>query len=130
MAWCPVLAREYLDQLIEDAETCEANDLSEEARRLRQATEEDLSHPAVMRAFVRGACGYDLARDCTMIFFYAICLGDRALFRDLLEKHRRMERSGFSDVPTKAWHRAQDAFWTRADIDELRALAESRPAAA
>ncbi len=125
MPWNSDLAREYIDHLIEDMPTW-ANDTTEDVRRLQQISDLDLSHPALTRAFVRGACGFDLALDESMIFFYAICLGDPIVVDGLLVRDDLMRRSGYADGPTKAWHVAQDAFWTRPDIGELQRIAESR----
>lgn len=122
MPWSPSLAERYIDILAADA----AADAGEVAR-LRRATPEDVSHPALMRAFVRGACGFDLAHDAEeQTLFYAVCLGDADVFGELVERLQAMDRYRGRDGAVERWSESLAAFWARPDIAELERIAESR----
>lgn len=121
MPWSPALAARYIDILAADA----AADSGEVAR-LRHATPEDLAHPALMRAFVRGACGFDLAHDAEeQTLFYAVCLGDVELFGELVERLGAMDRD-WTGGAVEMWGEALEAFWERTDVAEMKRIAEAR----
>jgi hypothetical protein len=123
MPWSPALAARYIDILAADA----AADSGEVAR-LKRATPEDLAHPALMRAFVRGACGFDLAHDAEeQTLFYAVCLGDTELFDELVERLDALDRSWTArDGAGERWREALDSFWARPDVGEMKRIAEAR----
>jgi hypothetical protein len=122
MPWSPALASRYIDILAADA----AADSGEVAR-LKRATPEDVSHPALMRAFVRGACGFDLALDEEeMTLFYAVCLGDADVFGELVERLDAMDRDWLGGESVAQWIETMEAFWARPDVVELKRIAEAR----
>lgn len=132
--WSPFLAREYIE-VLKDGMSRAANDLSEDIERLERVNDEYLSHPALMRAFVRGASGIDLAFDETLIFFYAICLGNEEVFDELTRKHTALERALSNPEADwkphqRAWLMVQEAFLARPDLKELERIAEAGPGAA
>lgn len=114
------MARRWLDSYIEDS-TDAANDLSEDVRRLKLAIELDTSHPQIFRAFVRGACGFDIALDCSMIFFLAMCIGDESTYTELHDKHSALEFCYGNKDPQFAtaqsrWLEVQETFMNRVDV--------------
>jgi hypothetical protein len=118
--WNPKLAHRWIETYIEDA-TDAANDLSNDVERLKRTTDLDVSHPEIFRAFIRGACGFDPALDCSMIFFLAMCIGDESVYSDLANKHRALEYCyGVNDSRfprlQNVWKDAQDAFMSRPDV--------------
>lgn len=123
MPWSTTLAARCIDILAADA----AADSGEVAR-LKHATPEDLAHPALMRAFVRGACGFDLAHDAEeQTLFYAVCLGDVKVFDELVERLDALDRSWTDgDVARECWVEALEAFWARPDVAEMKRIAEAR----
>jgi hypothetical protein len=122
MPWSPAIAERYIDVLAADA----AAD-SGEVSRLSHATPEDCSHPALLRAFVRGACGFDVAHDADeQTLFYAVCLGDADVFEELVERREALDLEWAGDKAGREWQASLEGFWARADIDDLRQVAESR----
>ncbi|MGK3981347.1 hypothetical protein WMF38_57650 [Sorangium sp. So ce118] len=120
MPWSPAIAERYIDILAADAAADAA-----EVSRLRRATPEDLTHPAVLRAFVRGACGFDVAHDADeQTLFYAVCLGDAEVFSELVERREALDRDWFGDRAGREWQASLDAFWARADIEEIERVAQ------
>jgi hypothetical protein len=121
MPWSPALAERYIDVLAADG----AAD-SGEVSRLKHATPEDCSHPALLRAFVRGACGFDVAHDADeQTLFYAVCLGDEEVFDEIVERREALDRDWLGDKAGREWQASLEGFWARADIAELQRIAEA-----
>lgn len=92
MAWSPALARDFVADMIERKRGA-VNDLSDEIERLDRMEDEDFASPEIFRAYVRGACGYDVAKDCTMQKFAYVVAGDRHMYMQDREWDERIEKA-------------------------------------
>lgn len=121
--WKPALALALVDHWIEDMPRW-ANDMSAEIKRLKNITDDDVGTPDTFRAFVRGACMFDVALDCSMIFFVAILLGEEATFFNLLDMHATLDeaiRGKHLNVSAHqmAWLNVQETFMSRDDVQAI-----------
>jgi hypothetical protein len=132
MAWNKSLAFAYAASLAEWRRDAKGELLSEayafEVERLDDISEEDVAHPSVFRAFLRGACDDDPIGDT---LFLAVCYGDRSLYDDLYNKRQKM-RQRMRQMPKdygagREWVAAQDAFLASSAAIAAKQVANEPP---